>query len=243
MAYSLFNQNCSTLKRQISFFILSNQGISFYLFFYSFFLSLQSLKPGVLWPYFTMKPETAGIVHTTTAGTVSAIPSRSPNSNKEMCFAFPAVFESAAFKVRFHASSLNIYEFLRWVIFAKCKETQDLLAVARSKANWRHQQRLFTSMFGLAEEVLQRETGTEQVRKVLRTSLSIHVVRVWDSRVETMFQAVFVNEQFPLTYIIARSYFQPVVICTGRKSATRGREMVPRQLFWKSVSTFIPCDT
>lgn len=71
----------------------------------------------------------------------------------------------------------------------------------------------------MAENKVFRKLGTEPVHQISRASLTIHVLCIHDSCTENIFNVFLVCKECLLTYVIASSYFQLMVLGGTKKSA------------------------
>lgn len=77
------------------------------------------------------------------------------------------------------------------------------------------------AMFGMAQDKVFRELGTEQARQILSTVSTIDMHCILDRRAGDVINDVFVNNEFSLAYITIGSYLQ-LVMLDGTKRAPVG---------------------
>lgn len=67
---------------------------------------------------------------------------------------------------------------------------------------------VFTSMLGMTNEEVPCKLDTKHIHQLLRTTFTIQVICIQDSPVRNMYIAIFVDKEYPLTYIIDGSNLQ-----------------------------------
>lgn len=119
-------------------------------------------------------------------------------------------FERSEFCHKFHSRStfLNIFQVVRWIVSSSVTPVVEIREISGIKFEKRKALVAFKSMSGSAESRVLRELRSEQVRQVLKTTLSNGIMGDSDPRVPDIFRIVFRTKDLSLTYIIARSSIQ-----------------------------------
>lgn len=182
-----YSKGCDQQERLLNFTIIIVHPLHFWLCFQI----VSNIPPHQL--FFMESPVLVDSMPITTDAVEST---RSRRFNRNLSFAFLAIFLSTAFTASFDAAALPTKPYLRWLMSVPCVLAKNILNVEHKKVSKRSANVVSTSMFCLVEYKRLCKLSTEQIHQLLRTALTIHHICIQDSFVEDMFNVIFLDQEF-----------------------------------------------